>query len=87
MAPAPATVTLYRKADGCSLCDDADAALAPLAARLGFTLETIDIASDAELFERYQFTVPVVVANGVQVAAGRIVAATLEPKLRDALGL
>jgi glutaredoxin len=77
-------IVLYRKVDGCSPCDDAEAVLAPIAARLGVAVQVVDIGGDAELFERYQFTVPVIVANGVEVAVGRVVAATLEAKLRDA---
>jgi len=62
-------VLFYTKAD-CPLCDEADVLLARLQGEYGFTIQKVDISSDSELFERYKFTVPViVVGNGLTVEA------------------
>jgi uncharacterized membrane protein/glutaredoxin len=52
-------VFLYTKAD-CPLCDKADALLARLQDEYRFTVEKVDINSDSDLFQRYQYAVPVV---------------------------
>ncbi|MEI2703625.1 MAG: glutaredoxin family protein [Baekduia sp.] len=56
-------VTLYGR-PGCHLCDDARAALVPLAGELGFTVEEVDIESDDELFKRYLERIPVGLLDG-----------------------
>jgi uncharacterized membrane protein/glutaredoxin len=62
-------VVFYTKED-CPLCDEAEALLQRLQGEYPFTVETVDIASDGNLFQRYQYTVPVVVVgNGLTVAA------------------
>jgi uncharacterized membrane protein/glutaredoxin len=62
-------VVLYTKED-CPLCDEAEALLQRLQGEYQFTVETVDIASDGDLFQRYQYTVPVVVVgDGLTVAA------------------
>lgn len=60
-------VTLYRRA-GCSLCDQAELVLTPLAKRLGFRVERVDIESDDALLKRYMFEIPVVGFGGKDVA-------------------
>lgn len=56
-------LTLYRR-DGCSLCDQAELVIAPLAARLRFRVERVDIESDDTLLKRYMFEIPVVAFGG-----------------------
>ena len=46
-------------APGCSLCDSAIAAVAPLAAELGFTVRVVDISRDPDLETRYRERIPV----------------------------
>ena len=67
-------VTLYAKA-GCHLCDEAREHLEDLAAEVALELDEIDIRSDAALFERYRYRIPVIVVDGVERLEGRISAA------------
>jgi hypothetical protein len=48
----------------CHLCDAAHAQLDSMRSRHGFTLETIDVDSSAELASLYGTCVPVVTVNG-----------------------
>ena len=59
-------VTLYGR-PGCHLCDDARAALVPLAAELGFALEEVDIEADDDLHGRYLERIPVVALDGEEL--------------------
>jgi glutaredoxin len=65
------TLTLYSK-PGCHLCDDVRATLDELRPEHAFALEEIDITTDAELFARYRFDIPVLMRDGHEVARGRI---------------
>jgi len=59
-------VTLYGR-PGCHLCDDARAALVPLAAELRFALEEVDIEGDDDLHRRYLERIPVVALDGEEL--------------------
>ena len=62
-------VLLYTTAD-CPLCDEAEALLARLQGQYRLTVETVDITSEDDLFQRYRYVVPVVVVgNGLTVEA------------------
>jgi uncharacterized membrane protein/glutaredoxin len=62
-------VLLYTKKD-CPLCDEAEALLARLQGEYQFIVETVDIASDDDLFQRYRYAVPVVaVGDGLAIEA------------------
>lgn len=84
MAARP-VVTLYRR-DGCALCDEAEALLGPLARRLRFSIEAVDIESDEALHRRYLLEIPVVAFAGDEIARAPLSAATLRAALEDALG-
>jgi glutaredoxin len=56
-------VTLYTR-QGCHLCETARAHLERARRRYGFTLEAVDVDTDAELAGRYGTEVPVVTVNG-----------------------
>jgi glutaredoxin len=60
------TVTLYGR-PGCHLCDDARAALVPLAAELGFALDEVDIEADDALLRRFLERIPVVAVDGEEL--------------------
>jgi glutaredoxin len=64
-------VTLYSK-PGCHLCEDVRALLDEVAAELAFTVEEIDIAQDPQLFERYRYRIPVLVADGREIGEGKL---------------
>ena len=76
-------VTLYRR-PGCSLCDQAERVIAPLAARMRFRVERIDIEADDALLKRYLFEIPVVAFGGKDVATWPFSAAKLDEALRGA---
>ena len=56
-------VTLYTRA-GCCLCDEAKRVLEQARERAPFTLEEIDIDSDAELRRLYNEEAPVIAIDG-----------------------
>jgi glutaredoxin len=74
------TVVVYSKPD-CSLCDKADAILARLAREFPMDVRHVDITTDPELWARYRFRIPVLVAGGREIASGIVTT----PALRDAL--
>ena len=56
----------------CHLCDDMRDALAPLAARFGWTIEELDIDADAVLEKRWSDSVPVLLAGDRELCRYRI---------------
>jgi len=78
-------VTLYRR-EGCPLCDHAMAMLEPLARRMAFAIEPVDIESDDALHRRYVYEIPVVAVDGADVIGWPFTPESLERALRDALG-
>jgi hypothetical protein len=65
------TLTLYSK-PGCHLCDDLRAMVDELKPAHAFALDEIDITTDAQLFGRYRFDIPVLLRDGQEVARGRV---------------
>ena len=63
---------------GCHLCDQALALLRDL----GYEPNLADVDADEELFRLYDWRVPVVLADGVIAAEGRISRAALEVGLK-----
>ena len=67
---AKATMTrqliLYVRSD-CHLCEEMGQALVDWRERLRFDVELIDIESDPQLFERYQYKVPVLVERDEEI--------------------
>lgn len=59
--------TLYSKAD-CSLCEKAKEALEQFKRECAFELTVTDITSNAVLFEKYKFDIPVLAINGEDAA-------------------
>ena len=64
---------------GCHLCEDMKARVAPLVARLGGTLEEVDVDSDPALAARFGLEIPVLLDAG-----GRVVAKLRDPAERIA---
>ena len=58
-------VVLYTR-PGCQLCEEMKAVMSNSGCAELYTLEEVDIESDAELFARYQFEIPVLLINGVE---------------------
>jgi glutaredoxin len=64
-------VVLYTK-PGCGLCEEMKQEMSNAGCVELYTLEEIDIESDAELFARYQFEIPVLFINGVEAFRHRL---------------
>ena len=75
------TITLYSK-EGCHLCENAKAALLSLEDEFEVTLSEVDITTDPQLFEKYKYTIPVMIVDETIELDSRIDA----HKLRRALG-
>lgn len=78
-------VTLYTR-EGCTLCKQAEQLLRPIAARHGFGVELVDIERDEALLRRYLFEIPVIVAEGRELARGHVTRAGLEAAFEELAG-
>jgi glutaredoxin len=58
-------VVLYTKPE-CHLCEQMKEAMSGSGCVELYSLEEVDIESDAELFARYQYEIPVLFINGVE---------------------
>ncbi len=74
-------VTLLVTAE-CGLCGKVEVMLRRLQKKIQFELDLVDIGADDRLFRKYWDRVPVVLADGVEVAE----ATTDEKRLAAALG-
>lgn len=68
-----AHVTIYTK-PGCHLCDEMKSEIARADCAEAFDLKEVNIESDAELFARYRFDIPVLLINGVEMFRHRLTA-------------
>lgn len=73
-------LTLYGK-PGCCLCDNAKDVIARLRSDYEYVLDEVDITSDPKIYERYRYTIPVVVVDG----KGEVVTRISEYRLRQVL--
>jgi hypothetical protein len=73
-------LTLYGRTY-CHLCEDMLAALQPLAAQLGFTVDVVDVDSDPALEARFGEWVPVLVHGDTEICHYRLDAARLTAHL------
>jgi glutaredoxin len=73
-------VTLFTKQD-CGLCEKAEHILQNYQRSMGFALEIIDIEGEEAVYRRYWHRVPVVLADGKEVAEAPIDAAQLKAAL------
>jgi glutaredoxin len=74
-------VTLYTKG-GCCLCDEAKAQIRAARDRVEFAYREVDIESDAALFERHRYDIPVVEVDGHRAFKHRLTAEQLVARLR-----
>ena len=63
---------VYGRGAECSLCERAIELVQRLAREFELAVESVDVSTDAALFERYQFVIPVVVFDGVELGSGRL---------------
>ena len=64
---------LYTKKD-CSLCDKMKRQMALANCSELYSLQEVDIETDAELFTKYRYDIPVLSINGVEVFRHRLTA-------------
>ena len=76
-----ALVTVYSK-PGCHLCEEAKANIESAGCDGEYTLEEVNIESDAALLERYQHDIPIVLINGVRVFKHQVDPGEFRRKLR-----
>ncbi|HEY9900537.1 MAG TPA: glutaredoxin family protein [Pantanalinema sp.] len=74
-------LTLY-SGPGCCLCDQAKALLDKVAADQPFQLDIVDIHSDAALYERFRYAIPVIAVDGEVVMAGKVTEFWIRKALR-----
>jgi glutaredoxin len=79
------TITLYSK-EGCHLCEDAREALFSLEDEFEVTLEEVDITTDSALFEKYKWTIPVMIVDNRIVLESRIDARKIYRALAEGYG-
>ena len=75
-----AKVVIYSR-PGCHLCEDAKQLIITAGNNDDYTLEEINIESDPDLLQRYQFDIPVITINGQEEFRHRLSAA----EFREAL--
>jgi hypothetical protein len=71
------TLTVYSR-PGCHLCDDMMAVIGRARHVAPFTVEVIDISTDAALETRYGLEIPVLLVNGKKAAKYRLSDADLK---------
>ena len=64
-------VIIYSR-PGCHLCDEAKAVIKGAGCSDRFTLEEVNIDSDAELLEKYKHDIPVIAIDGVESFIHRV---------------
>jgi thiol-disulfide isomerase/thioredoxin len=80
------SLIFFSKPD-CPLCDDSFPGVASLAAKFDLGIEKVDIESDAALFEKYRYRIPVVMFRGFELGWGRFTIDEIEERLREDLGV
>jgi glutaredoxin len=70
-AASPREVTLYTR-PGCTLCEEAKTAIAPLLREFGAQLHEVNIETDAVLEERYGWDIPVIFVGARKAAKHRV---------------
>jgi glutaredoxin len=81
----PHKIVLYSK-PGCHLCEDAKEALNALSGEFDFILEEFDINQDPALYERYKYTIPVMVVDGKIELEARINTSKIRRAFTDGYG-
>jgi glutaredoxin len=76
-----AHVILYTR-PGCHLCEEAKQEMLEAGCAGEYTLEEVNIETDAALTERYGWEIPVIMINGVKAFKYRLTADEFKRKLR-----
>ena len=75
-----AHVIVYSR-PGCHLCDEAKAAIENSGLSDHYTLEEVNIESDAELLRKYKYDIPVVMIDGEEAFRHRVDSAQLRMRV------
>ncbi len=78
-------VIIYSR-PGCHLCDEAKQAIAAAGDSVEYTLAEINIESDPELLQRYQYDIPVITIDGVEAFRHRLTSAAFRERLLSSSG-
>ena len=82
--PGPvARIVIYSR-PGCHLCEEAKKVMQASGCREEYTLEEINIESDAELLRRYRYDIPVITVNGEEAFRHRLTAEEFRARLKKA---
>ena len=84
-ATAKAHVIIYSR-PGCHLCDEARQAIEEAQCLDKYTLEEINIESDPDLLRRYQYDIPVITIDGVEVFKHRLTSEAFRERLPTSSG-
>ena len=80
-----ARVVIYSR-PGCHLCEEAKKVIEASGCREEYTLEQINIESDAELLRRYRYDIPVITINGEEAFRHRLTKVEFLRKMTEASG-
>jgi glutaredoxin len=76
-------VTLYSK-PGCHLCEEMKSEIARADCAEAFDLNEVNIETDAELFARYRFDIPVLLIDGVEIFRHQLSAVAFRERISRA---
>ena len=74
-------VVIYSKPD-CHLCEEAKAAMHAAGCEGEYTLEEVNIQSNADLQQRYRYDIPVITIDGVEAFRHRVTSEEFRKALR-----
>lgn len=83
--PSKAHVIIYSR-PGCHLCEEAKQAIESAQCANEYTLEEINIESEAALLARYRFDIPVITIDGQEAFRHRLTSVEFRKKLLQAAG-
>jgi len=81
----PARVVIYSR-PGCHLCEEAKKVIEGSGYPEEYTLEEINIESDAALLRRYRYDIPVITINGEEAFRHRLTAHEFVEKIKQVCG-
>ena len=81
LEPAAIRLTLYTRLR-CHLCDEMKAVIREVGANVRLELEEVDVDGSRDLKKRYGLDVPVLAADGEEIARHRVTAGALREALR-----
>lgn len=84
--PETTTRVIIYSRPGCHLCDEAKQAIEAAECVGEYTLEEINIESDAGLLSHYQYDIPVITINGVEAFRHRLTSEAFRERMLEKRG-